>query len=119
MFQRNNLYLLASSVPPVASVGLFFLLIAGEFRLAWICALIIILCAEARVQVGERLPHTALFWIHLLSAVPFFLLLTALAFFAQYEWLEIAVGVFGIVAFCTGAILWSRGVQARVLHLFP
>lgn len=96
---------------------LMFAFAFAEFRLAWACALVIILAAETRAQTGERVERTILFWIHLCSAVPFFLALSALAFFVQPLWLVLLTAALGLVAFYTGGILWYRGLQARMLHL--
>jgi hypothetical protein len=117
MFQRNSLYLLVNSIAPVLAIVVVFEFMAGNFPLAWACALGIVLCMESRVQLGGRVPHTTIFWMHLVAAVPFFLALTALAFLERTIWLEIIAILFGIAALCTGAILWYRGVERRVLHL--
>lgn len=114
---RVGVSALANATTPVLSVVLFFSFVVAEFQLAWFCALVMIVCAEARVQVGERLTRTTLFWTHLLSAIPFFLGLTTLAFWAHPLWLEAATGTVGLIAFGTGAVLWYRGLEARMLHL--
>jgi hypothetical protein len=117
MGQRDLIYLLANSIAPVLAIAGIFSFVVGSFNVAWVCVLGIVLCMETRVQAGERLPRTTLFRVHLLSSVPLFILLTILAFFAGGTLLELLTILFGLTAFYTGAILWYRGMQARMLHL--
>lgn len=114
---HDTVYLLASSVAPVLAIACVFYFAAAQYEAVWACAFFVVLCMETRVQAGGRLPRTAILWIHLASAVPFFLALSALAFFARFEWLEIAAALLGLAALCTGAVLWYRGLEARMLHL--
>src|ERR1700684_3474848 len=111
MHWRDTTYLFANSIAPVLAIAGIFSFIVGSFNIAWVCALGIILCMETRVQAGERLEHTTIFWVHLLSAIPFFLLLTTLAFFAGGTWLESVTVLFALIALSTGAVLWYRGMQ--------
>lgn len=115
--RRDSIYLLMCATAPVLAVSCACLFAAGAFEEAWLCGFGTVLTMEARVQAGERLPHTAVFWTHLVAAVPFFLCMTALAFFARGPALETLAALLGLAVFCSGAILWYRGLEARVLHL--
>lgn len=117
MFQRDTLYLLVNSIAPVLAIAAIFGFIAGNFVLAWACAFCVVLCMESRAQLGQRVPHTTVFLVHLLSAIPFFLALTAITFLIRSVPLTVLTGVLGLIALCTGAILWYRGMEARMLHL--
>lgn len=116
MQARNISYLVASILAAVCAAGLIVSFVAMEYRVAWAFVVALIICAEVRVQVGERLPRRGLFLIHIFSAIPLFFALTALAFFFQALWLEVVTAAFGIAVLATGTILWHRGVRnARAL----
>jgi len=117
MIKRETLYLLACSAAPVLAVAGLFGFAASNFVLSWQCALGVVLCMELRAQVGQRIPHTSTFWLHIFAALSFFLALTALAFFAPYGWLVLLTAITGAVALYTGAILWHEGLKVQMLHL--
>ena len=113
---RRSSYFFLSAVPPVAAIALAFFFASHEFLLAWLSGLLIVICAEGRVQVGERLSRSRTLWVHLSFAVPFFALLSILAFWASTLPIEIATAFLGVGAFVTGAMLWHRGLSARMIH---
>ncbi len=114
---RDTLYLLASAVPPVVACVFVFAFAFAQFQLAWACAFVSILAAETRAQMGPRVQRTTLFWMHLCSAIPFFLALTVVAFVTHSLWLVILTAIIAVIAFYTGSILWHRGLKQRMLHL--
>lgn len=114
---RNVMYDLANAVAPVLAVVALLSFVAGSFALSWVCALGIVVCMEARVQAGRRLPRTTLFWIHLLASLPFVACMTILAFWVSSAALTVVTGLLGLIALCSGAILWYRGLERQMLHL--
>jgi hypothetical protein len=117
MSWRSRSYLLANAAAPVCAVGGVFTFAAGYFFFAWLCAFAVVVCMETRVHMGQRMRHTTLFWVHLLSAIPFFSLLSILAFVQGGLWLVAITALFGLVALGSGSVLWYRGLEARMLHL--
>lgn len=117
MNMRTWVYFLASAVPPVAAVLLLFLFATSAFLLAWVCAVVIILCAKARAQTGERVARTPLFWTHLSAAIPFFFGMTALAFWTHPLSLVVVTAILCLIVLGTGSVLWYRGLKTQMLHL--
>lgn len=116
METRTMLYKIASMGAMACALGFIVAFGFGHYRIAWAFVLVLILCAEARVQFKERLARTALFYVHLSAAIPFFIALTVLAFAFKSMWLEILTACLAAVVFATGTVLWHRGMQKQYSH---
>lgn len=79
-----------------------------EYRATFVAFLIIVLCMEARVRMGFRLPRGKLFAIHLIAAVPFILLLGTLSFMALAPWADLLCLALFLVTLGTGSVLFGK-----------
>jgi hypothetical protein len=109
---RESGYVVVSILGAAFAAGVAWAFLAGSFRIAWLFAALVVLCMEGRVQLAGRLPRTALFWTHLSAAVPFFLLLTALAFWRSAPWAIALDAALFIVMIASAGVLWYQGLRA-------
>jgi hypothetical protein len=109
---RESAYIAVSIAGAAFAAGVAGAFLAGSFRVAWLCAALVVLCMESRVQLAGRLPRTAWFWTHLATAVPFFLLLSAIAFWRNAPWMVALDEALFIVLIATAVVLWYQGLRA-------
>jgi hypothetical protein len=102
-------------IAPPGVLLIVYGLAASQLVLAWAATVVVLLCMKGRVQFGDRLPHRALFWIHLSSSIIFLLLLSYLAFVTHSAAAEIGALAFFAIPLSTGVVLWWRGVHAVLL----
>lgn len=121
---RKALYIGLSLIAPLAIIAASYCLIRAVFgtslsgtlwyRSAFYSFFIVSICIEGRVRLGYRLQRTRLFWIHLSCAVPFFLLLGALAFIPMPLWVGYIELILFTVVLGTGSILFHRGLRKEL-----
>jgi hypothetical protein len=109
---RESGYIIVSILGAAFAAGVAGAFLAGSFRIAWLFAVLAVFCMEGRVQLVGRLPRAALFWTHLGAAIPFFLLLTALAFWRSAPWAIALDAALFIVMVASAAVLWYQGLRA-------
>ena len=97
---------------PFGVFAIIYGLYTSQMFVAWVSAIVVILCMEGRVQCGVRMHHTALFWTHLASAVPFLTILSFLTFSTVSETVYAFFIPTFVVMVLSGAILWYQGLRA-------
>ena len=109
---NTSVYVLVCLIALIAVIALWYAFFSGHFVATWVCGVIIVLCMEGRVQIGGRIQHDRVFWIHLGTAVPFFVALSLLAFVDHGRAVRAVTAILFIATFIPGAMLWYRGLHA-------
>lgn len=82
-----------------------------SYRAALWSILVAVCCIELRVQVTHRTPKSALFWMHLSTAVPFALALLCLGYVGLPLWLRALAAVLCMATLIFGAAFFWRGMR--------
>ena len=111
MLFKTKVYMLISTIAPVGVPFILYGLATSRLLLAWTATIIVLLSMKGRVQFGDRVPHHALFWIHLSSSIIFLIMLSALVIIPHSSRIDLATLAFFAIPLSTGAILWWRGMR--------
>lgn len=80
----------------------------AEYRTGFFVLLGAFCAIELRVQAGARLPKSRMIWMHLATAIPFYIALGVLAFVAAPTWLVFVMGTLGACALVSGCLVFGR-----------
>jgi len=123
---KKNLYLILSTITTAIVLAATIVIIAaihstGPYRahlylMAVYDFALVILLIKLRVRMGYRIPRGRLFYIHLASAIAFFVSLMTLAFWSQPDWLEYLMWTLYMTALVTGSVLFYRSTMQALLR---
>jgi len=83
------------------------------FTYAFLLLLAAFACIQLRIRAGGRVPRTPLFWMHLGSAIPFFVILALAAFVVQPLWLLVTLTVLALTTLVSGGWIFLRPQKER------
>lgn len=111
MRYTRSRYVFLSILGLISWLCLAVTLILAHYVAAWVFALVTVGSMEGRVQSGGRVPHDWIFWTHIVSAVPFLVGLSVLAYANQSVHWIIGTLFFFVGMSLSGAVLWYRGLK--------